>query len=506
MKKYLIITTSLFIFLSLLFGCKKILEEKPVGVLSPEGFFKSKRDVEAAIAGAYGNLASEPLFGRQYVCAIMLRDDMVDIGNRGTTVERIQVNDFNMDSRNGMVARFWPIWYQVISAVNAAESGAKSIGLAEADINPLIAEARFVKAFGYFHLVRVFGDIPYIDEFVSDPEKVKSISKTKEADVYAKIIEAMQFAKQWLPASQPSDMRTRPTKATASAYLASMYLTTGNYPKAYEEAKWVIDNRVAYKYVLEPDFQNVFRAEIANSLKETIFAVDFLAKISVGNLNDDLLPPMVGIRNVPESGFGVCVPSLKTFTEWDARDYRRKVSFSDSTLNAAGVLIPFTSFPNEKRPHIAKFRRFPGNANLDGRYSDNNYADMRYAEILLIAAEALTETSGVTQEAVDYVNQVRTRARNWPGRVSTFPENLVLAGLSKQQMIDLVMEERKLELAFEWKRWFDIKRRKLGDVVFKGTNSLEPRANFDATRDYLMPLPQTELEINPNLKPQNPGY
>jgi hypothetical protein len=226
----------------------------------------------------------------------------------------------------------------------------------------------------------------------------------------------------------------------------------------------------------------------------------------VGNLNDDLLPPMVGIRNVPESGFGVCVPSLKTFTEWDARDYRRRVSFSDSTLNAAGVLIPFTSFPNEKRPHIAKFRRFPGNANLDGRYSDNNYADMRYAEILLIAAEALTETSGVTQEAVDYVNLVRTRARNWPGRVSTFPENLVLAGLSKQQMIDLVIDERKLELAFEWKRWFDIKRRRLGDVVFKGANSLEPRANFDATRDYLMPLPQTELEINPNLKPQNPGY
>jgi len=506
MKKYLIITTSLFIFLSLLFGCEKILEEKPVGVLSPEGFFKSKRDVEAAIAGAYGNLASEPLFGRQYVCAIMLRDDMVDIGNRGTTVERIQVNDFNMDSRNGMVARFWPFWYQVISAVNAAESGAKSLNLAEADINPLIAEARFVKAFSYFHLVRVFGDIPYIDEFVSDPEKVKSISKTKEADVYIKIIEAMQFAKQWLPASQPSDMRTRPTKATASAYLASMYLTTGNYAKAYEEAKWVIDNRVAYKYVLEPDFQNVFRAETANSLKETIFAVDFLARISVGNLNDDLLPPMVGIRNVPESGFGVCVPSLKTFTEWDARDYRRRVSFSDSTLNAAGVLIPFTSFPNEKRPHIAKFRRFPGNANLDGRYSDNNYADMRYAEILLIAAEALTETSGATQEAVDYVNLVRTRARNWPGRVSTFPENLVLAGLSKQQMIDLVIDERKLELAFEWKRWFDIKRRRLGDVVFKGANSLEPRANFDATRDYLMPLPQTELEINPNLKPQNPGY
>jgi len=506
MKKYLLNIAVLTIAFMLLNGCKKTLEENPVGILSPEGFFKSKRDVESAIFGAYGSLASEPLFGRQYVCAIMLRDDMVDIGNRGTTAERIQVNDFNMDARNGMVARFWPIWYQVVSAVSAAESGALSLGLPEAEINPLIAEARFVRAFGYYHLVRVFGDIPYIDEFVTDPEKVKSISKTKEADVYAKIITELQFAKQWLPESQPSDIRTRPTKATASAYLASVYLTTGNFAKAYEEAKWVIDNRTTYKYLLEPDFQNVFRGETANTLKETIFAVDFLSKISVGNYNDDLVAPMVGIRNVPESGFGVCVPSLKTFTDWDARDYRRKVSFSDSTLNAAGVLIPYTAFPNEKRPHIAKFRRFPGNANVDGRYSDYNYADMRYAEVLLIAAEALTETNGPAQEAVDYVNQVRTRARNWPGRVSTFPENLALAGLTKQQMIDLVMEERKLELAFEWKRWFDIKRRNLGDLVFKGPNSLEPRANFDAKRDYLMPLPQTELEINPNLKPQNPGY
>ena len=68
------------------------------------------------------------------------------------------------------------------------------------------------------------------------------------------------------------------------------------------------------------------------------------------------------------------------------------------------------------------------------------------------------------------------------------------------------MEERRLELSFEFKRWYDIKRRKLGDEVFKGPNSLEPRANFSATRDYLMPIPLTELQINPNLAPQNPGY
>jgi hypothetical protein len=68
------------------------------------------------------------------------------------------------------------------------------------------------------------------------------------------------------------------------------------------------------------------------------------------------------------------------------------------------------------------------------------------------------------------------------------------------------MEERRIELAFEWKRWYDIKRRNLGDAVFKGANSLEPHANFDATRDYLFPIPKTELDVNPNLAPQNTGY
>ena len=116
---------------SLTFSCAD-LTEKPIGLLSPDGFYKSKRDVESAIFGAYSSLASEPLFGRQFLSAIMLRSDMVDIGNRGTSAERIQVNDFTMEASNGMVARFWPIWFQVISAANSAEAGAKSLGLPEA--------------------------------------------------------------------------------------------------------------------------------------------------------------------------------------------------------------------------------------------------------------------------------------------------------------------------------------------------------------------------------------
>lgn len=483
-------------------GCAD-LTENPVGLLSPAGFYKTKRDVESGIFGAYSSLASEPLFGRQFLSAIMLRSDMVDIGNRGTSAERIQVNDFTMDASNGMVARFWPIWFQVISAANSAEAGAKSLSLPEAEINPLIAEARFIRAMSYYHLVRCFGGVPYIDSFVSDPESVKTIKKSSEEEIYQKIIADLEYGKQWLPDKQVGDVRSRPSKGAAAAYLASVYLTQGNFQKAHTEAKFVIDNRDKFGYRLEADYQDLFRAEKADANKETIFAADFLGNINQGNYNDDLMASMVGNRLPEVGGFGVLVPSMRVFNTWDSRDYRKKVSFQD-TLVLGTRVIPYTGFP-DPRPHIDKWRRFPGNAGAGGRYSDNNYHDMRYAEVLLIAAEALAETTGPTAEAVGYLNQIRTRARNAAGRLNPFPEN-VPTTISKQDFINLVLDDRRLELAFEFKRWYDIKRRKLGDSVFKGTNALEPRAAFDPNRDYLMPLPATELAINPSLGPQNPGY
>lgn len=498
-KALIIVLTGCF------FGCVD-LEEKPVGLLAPEGLFNTPNDVETAIYGAYGWIASERVWGRQFVTAIMLRSDMVDIGDRGTPAERQQVNDFTMDDANGMVRRFWPYWYQAIGAANAAIAGAESLDRPENQVNPLIAEARFIRAFCYYHLVQNFGDIPYIDYAITDPGAVSDISKTKEEDVYAGILEDLNYAKQWLPDKQPNDVRSRATKGTAASYLASVYLTLEDYPKAYEEAKWVIDNKGKFDYELEADYQNLFRAELADGLKETIFSFDFLGQQSgSGGANDDLMPPMTGIRGADELGWSVAVPSMEVYNTWDDRDYRKEVSLADSAL-IDGVMQPYTVFANTQRPHIAKYVRYPGTANGDGRRSDHNYAAFRYAEILLIAAEALAEiNNGPTSEAVGYVNEVRNRARNRAGAQTNFPED-VPTGLSKDAFIDLVLEDRRLEFAFEYKRWYDIKRRKLGDIVFKGNNSLEPHSNFDADRDYLMPLYREDLILNPNLLPQNPGY
>ena len=217
--------------------------------------------------------------------------------------------------------------------------------------------------------------------------------------------------------------------------------------------------------------------------------------------------PITGIRSVSMPthgpGWSVSVPAFKVFETWSARDYRRKVSFIDSAY-IDGVKVGYDKFaPNHgsSRPHQGKYFRLCGNARDDCGQSDNNYAAMRYAEVLLIAAEAADNLGGKDAEVMGYLNQIRARARNWNGTITDFPPDVTGGNLR-----DTIREERRLELAFEYKRWYDIKRWKIGDEVFKGPNSLEPHDNFDPNRDYYLPLPQDELDRNENLKPQNPGY
>lgn len=500
--------------LKILFACSCLLgmmwsctdlEERPVGILAPEAIFRTANDVEVAVLGSVGLLATEQLYGRQFTTALMLRSDMVDIGDRGTVAARIQMNDFNMDDNNAMVLVIWPRFYEVISAANAALAGSEIVTGSEARINALAAEARFMRAFSYFHLVRNFGEIPYIDFFVSDPATVKNISKTSVATIYQNIIQDLEFAKQWLPDRHPNNVRTRATKGTAAAYLANVHLTLENWQRAYEEAKWVIDNKDRFGYQLMEDFQDLYKAHLADGLAEHIFAVDFLGlQTAPGNINVDFLTSHTGVRGADRSGWSVNVPSLKVYQTWPEGDYRKRVSF-DSAIMMGGRLQPYQNFVNTQRPHIAKYTRFPGNAQGEFQQSDHNYPDMRYADVLLMAAEALGEISGATAEAVGYINQVRERARNEAGVMNPLPAD-ISPGISKDEFIRLVLEERRFELAFEYKRWYDIQRRRMGNEVFLGSNSLEPRSNFSEARDYLWPIPRQELENNPNLLPQNPGY
>ncbi|WP_299118784.1 RagB/SusD family nutrient uptake outer membrane protein [uncultured Winogradskyella sp.] len=493
-------------------GCSD-LEEEPSGLLAPEGFFNSVADIQTAVNGAYGHMTTEDFWGRKMSLPLMLRSDMVSIGDPTTSTRRIEHEEFNVPTDNGMISGYWQRVYQVIAAANQAIAGSALVGAPDEQKNPVVAQAYFVRAFAYFHLVRQFGAIPYLDEPVTDADAAGSISKTSAADVYTNIISDLEFAKTWLPNTQAA--RSIPAKSAAHSYLALVYLTTGDYQSAYNEAKGVIDNEGTYNLGLEADFQDLFDATTIDGSLEPIFALDFNG-FSDGDTGRDYQAALTGLRNDEQydlgGGWSVAVPSLEVYNTWDGRDYRKAVSL-DTTGVFNGVTQPYTVFKESgasgrgvNRPHIAKYTRNTGiTATGNGRGSQQNYSMIRYAEVLLIAAEALNEVSPGSTEAEGYLNRVRARARNSNGVTSgLFPADI--SGLSQSDFRDMVLEERKWELAFEFKRWYDIARRRIGPQVF-GASGLEgAKPGFSEDQDYLYPLPADELARNPNLMPNNPGY
>ncbi|GAK94646.1 hypothetical protein JCM19298_221 [Nonlabens ulvanivorans] len=501
-------------------GCSD-LEEDPVGRLSPDGFFQSPQDIQTAVNGAYTHAINEKFWGRKLSVALMLRSDMVDLASNET--RRMEMNDLTTLGNNGMISEFWPKTYQGIAAANQAIAGAESVAADESIKNPVIAQAYFIRAFYYFHLVRQFGDVPYIDAPITDADAAAAISKTPAAQVYENIIADLEYAKEWLPDTQVS--RAIPSKGAASSYLALVYLTmagtndTAMFQKAFDEASEVIMNEGLYGYDLDLDFQNLFNADEIDASVEPIFALDY-NNFEAPNNAYDQIAPMTGIRGDDRNsggGWSVAVPSFAVYDTWDPLDYRRAVSMDDgASIN--GNLEFYTNFTTsghqfaKNRPYIAKYTRFPGAfARGNARATSHNYSMLRYAELLLIAAEAAVEI-GDNTSALTYMNRVRARARMGgstlvAGVSTTVAPSAEPAELPMNYMVTTndVLEERRLELAFEGKRWYDIARRQLGATAFGPTGLEGAKSDFSAT-DYLMPLPADELDRNPNLLPQNPGY
>jgi hypothetical protein len=342
------------------------------------------------------------------------------------------------------------------------------------------------------------------------------MSLTPKAEVYEKILADLQYAKEWLPETVSS--RAIPSKAAASSYIALVYLTmAGNesgseyWQKAFNEAKEVIDNAGIYDLTLDDDFQTLFNASKIDGSKEPIFALDYNNVEAEDNAYDQTAP-MTGIRGDEAYGGGgwsVAVPTMAVYESFDPQDYRTRVSFQTiATINDSTV--DYHSFDISghehaaNNPYIAKFSRYPQPfARSNGRATSHNYSMIRYAAVLLIAAEAAVEI-GDNASATMYLNEVRARARKGGQSTNggyveeTIAPSDVPADLTTVTLAD-VLEERRIELAFEGKRWYDIKRRQLGDVVFSASGYEGLKPDWNAAVDYDTPIPSEEIERNPNL-------
>lgn len=518
----------LFLLIGLsMIGCSD-LEENPQGLLAPEGFFQSTDDIQSAVNATYAHALNEQVWGRKLSNALMLRSDMAAFRPTGTTARRVEMDTHTITDDNEMVYDPWNRIYRGIAAANQAISGAELVDVPADEKNPVVAQAYFMRAFYYFHLVRLFGDVPYLTEPVtaSTAEAMASISKTPAADVYAGIISDLEFAEANLPNQQAT--RTLPSKGAAKSYLALVYLTragtngTADFQLAYNKAKEVIDNKGTYGYDLDSDFQNLFNADVIDSSPEPIFSLDYNAVEASDNAYDQIAP-MTGIRNnyrfgAGNGGWAQVVPEITVWNTWPSGDYRRAVSFDDKAIflgdhdNDANTPdepyeVNYTDFGTADgsehgqalpRPFIAKYYRFPGTfARGAVRATSHNVSMLRYAELLLIAAEAAVEINN-NAAATQYINEVRTRARAGGSWVNDYSDNATPANISGTVTVNDVLEERRFELAFECKRWYDIARRKIGAQAF-GPSGLELRPEFSDS-DYLTPIPITAINSNPNLQ------
>ncbi len=499
-------------------GCSD-LDENAISQLEPDERAVDLETVETTVAGAYGHLDARAFLSRALGLTLMLRSDMVDIGNPSTNADRVEHDQFTVSASNPLILNpsnpersFWPRLYQMVRGANETLRELEILDEQDPGVKEEIeARARFIRAFAYYHLVRLFGDVPFLDE-TTTTANASIAARTSVDDIYTSIISDLEFAKEWLLDTRTN--RAIPGKAAASAYLASVYLTRGDYQAAYDEATDIINNAGLYNLALEPDYRNIFHAVNTDASLEPLFVIDFVGT----NINDesrDYLAAFTGFYGqatyYPSGGWSVMVPAQAVFDTWDDGDYRKEVCFDDTALDNNGNVLNFTQFSsvdgrNTNRPHIAKYTAMAGDlpqANTSGRDSHSNYQLMRYAEVLLIAAEAAVEL-GRSGEADQWINMIRERARNGDGSgaPSAAPANISGATVAD------VLEERRLELAFEHKRWYDIVRRDLGDQVF-GPNGFEVEQQgtqaFDSARDYLLPIPPLEISNNPNLT-QNPGY
>lgn len=496
-------------------GCSDLIEE-PVGLLSPDGFFETTTDIQTVVDASMTHAINEEIWGRKLSCALMLRSDMVDL--QSDQARRVEMNMHTISADNEMVYDPWTRIWLGIAAANTAIAGAEDVNADDEIKNPVTAQAYFIRAWYYFHLVRLFDDIPYFDAPISDTETALSVGLMSKADVYTKILADLEYAKTWLPEKVSS--RAMPSKAAASSYIALVNLTMGNWQAAWDEAKEVIDNADNYDLELDPDFQSLFNADKVDDSKEPIFALDY-NNVEASDNSYDQVAPMTGIRkdmgvyeddsDDSDGGWSVMVPSMAVYESFDTLDYRTRVSFQTEAM-IGDTIRSYTDFSASghkhaaNRPYIAKYSRFPGEyAKTGKRATSHNYSMMRYAEVLLIAAEAAVEL-GDNPSALKYVNMVRERARrggestNGGYLEETVAASLEPADLSGTLTADDILEERRIELAFECKRWYDIKRRQLGDVVFGASGYEGAKTNWNSAEDYDTPFPEDETAVNQNLQ------
>ncbi|MFT6838431.1 MAG: hypothetical protein ACJAZR_001966 [Sediminicola sp.] len=452
-----------------------------------ESFFNSEEDYQSALIGAYDLLQSTYL---NVMLGEIASDNTLAGGESATDVPGIQEVD-NM-THNPVNAQLRDIWSWMFAGVNRANYILEFKEKTDfAGKEQVLAEATFLRAYYYFELVKWFGDVPLsVDKRLLFGDQ-DIAERTPKAEVYAQIELDLIFAAANLPAVQSETGRA--TKGAAQALLGKVYL----YQDKFSEAATVLDEVInSGPYDLVTNYNSIFEQSGENNI-ESVFEVQYTdvegagfgcLQCSEGNV----AVGFNGIRNYTgpdfDSGFSFNVPTQEAYDAFEAGDIRRDVAvlnivtWAEQTGATYVEGFEHTGFYNRK--YIARKGDLnTGDSNLT---NPNNYRAIRFADVLLMAAEANNRKSASDDlKAQAYLNKVRDRVGLLP---------VLVTGAS---LTDAIYQERRVELMGEGHRFFDLVRTGSAAQAISG---------FSAGKNELFPIPLIEIELVGNRWAQNPGY
>lgn len=504
-------------------SCKKFLEEEPASVISEDQFYKTQDDALNAVNAVYfflnaGGSSVQTPYNTLFNTGMNMAGDDEDPGPGATNPDVRSLSVLAHSSTNLRIYEIWQQHYAAIKRANVALAKIPNIDFDSSLKNRLLAEAKFLRALYYFNLVRLYGDVPLVLSYETYIDANDyAIARTPSTAVYAQIEKDLKEAAEVLPDRYAAPDIGRATAGAAKALLAKVYLTEAslplkledNYANAVLTAEEVLSAQDGgtgnYGYDLFENYAEVFLPDFKNG-KEHIFSAQFKSNsLNQGNNENPraILSGVPGLRG----NYAHMVRYYKEGSDnffsiyklYKPSDKRRSVTFVTSFIsptNGRQYALPLNNpaVPGDSTPFFHKW--WDPNSTAVPSESAANVPIIRYAELLLIHAEAENEQNGPTLKAYQSINRVRRRA----GLPDLTP------GLTKDQFRDSVYLDRRLELVYEYQRWFDLIREKdaSGNSVFVKSLHKVGKTNA-AEKHQLYPIPQSEIDNN-HLLTQNPGF
>jgi hypothetical protein len=489
LKYILLLTGSIFIAVS----CSEdFLEKAPLDSINTDNFYQTEEDAIAAINGAYQPLQWPKLYNmRMWTSDIMAGNSIVGAGGGDDGRETQDMMNFVTTTDNPGVLDLFRGPSPGILRCNVVLQKVPEMNIDENLKNQIIGEAHFLRGLYYFILVRYFGDVPLITEPQEPGDDLRPL-RTDIALVYELILEDLATAKSLLPekASYSSNNLGRATKGSAAGLLAKVNLTLGNWDQVV-----VLANEVAsLGYQLNNNYGDNFNAMNENSV-ESLFEIQYVSDAGENFWSNENQSSWLSTFTGPRSsdmvagGWGWNQPTQEFINSYEENDLRKDVTvFYDGCPAFAGI-----DYDPAFSSTGYNLRKFLVTKDIAATYDNSplNFPVLRYADVLLMKAEALNNLNQ-TSEAETPLNEVRERAG-----IPT------VSGLSQAEFKEIVLHERRMELAFEGQYWFDLIRVDNGQT---GLNTLHSIGRLNASEKHLLfPIPLKEIESNPNLT-QNPGY